>query len=335
MPTLRERNGRWYLAICQNGRRQEKAVGGNARLAELRLQQARVDIERGKAGFPVIERKTLSGRLEDYIANHSQGKAPRTVVRYREMARTILGHCPGDVDLDAAGLRRYIDARLTGGVRSKTVNNELVFIRSVYSDHGPGSHPFRCVKNLPLRDSKEIRYLTGDEPGRLLAACAAGINRSNWPDLADYVAGYLYTGVRLAELDALRWQDVTPQGVRVTNLKTHGKKRGDRYRLVPIHPALALILGRRRAIGGLPIPFPPHHPNSLRRAVSRAAERAGIAPGVGVHSLRHTFAVELRLRGVGLDVIGRLLGHTSIETTMIYAHVQPESLDAAVSLLRY
>lgn len=334
MATLFKVGENWYLNLSENGRRIKRSLGPNERLARLKLDEVRVNLERGKAGFPVPEKKTLAGRLQEYVGSHSQGKAPRTVVRYKEMARNILARCPGDADLDAAGLRRYVDTRLAGGVRSKTVNNELVFIRSVYSDHGPGSHPFRAVKNLPLRDSKEIRYLTGDEPGRLLAACSAGINREGWPDLADYIAGYLYSGVRLAELDALRWQDVTPQGLRVTNLKTHGRKRGDKYRTVPIHPSLAAILARRRELG-LPAPFPPHHPNSLRRAVSRAAERAGIAPGVGVHSLRHTFAVELRLRGVGLDVIGRLLGHTSIETTMIYAHIMPESLDAAVALIRY
>lgn len=334
MATIFQRGKAWYINVSENSRRVVRSLGTDERLARLRLDEVRVNIERGKAGFPVIEVKTLGRRIEEHLVAHSAGKAPKTIVLYKAYGRSFVEFFGAGARIDPAGLRRYIRHLLDSGAKSKTVNNKLIYIRTAYSDNGPGSHPFRLVKNLPTRDSKEIRFLADDEPRRLLAACSAGINRENWPDLGDYVAIYLYSGMRLAELAAVTWRDVTPAGLRITNLKTFGKVRGDQYRLVPIHPELAPILARRRKAGIDP-PFPSRHHNSLRRAIGRAGVRAGIKWPVGVHTLRHTFASALLLAGVDLYTLSKLLGHSSQVTTQIYAHLQPKGFQDAVNRLNY
>ena len=54
---------------------------------------------------------------------------------------------------------------------------------------------------------------------------------------------------------------------------------------------------------------------------------------IGWHTLRHTFASHLAMRGVPLPVIKELMGHDTITTTMRYAHVAPSTLRAAIEML--
>ncbi len=63
------------------------------------------------------------------------------------------------------------------------------------------------------------------------------------------------------------------------------------------------------------------HHTGLQKAVRAAVQASNIAKQVGCHTLRHSFATHLLENGYDIRTIQELLGHESVETTMIYTHV--------------
>ena len=235
-------------------------------------------------------------------------------------------------------------------VSAHTVNHELTALAGVFNraadgticepdERFVGTNPCRNVKRYALPKFPIERYLSGDEETRLLKACAdMKTDNKQASHLWHIVEVGLNTGLRRAELLGLAWDDVDYKAniLRVKDSKSEGKGK----RTIPLNDRLKaaledLWLARQMAPdpksawvfdkGGKPFV-------EVKRGFKSACRAAGVA-NFRFHDLRHTFASKLVGQGVPLLEVSQLLGHTSLDMTMRYAHLSPDHLKRAVQKL--
>ena len=139
----------------------------------------------------------------------------------------------------------------------------------------------------------------------------------------------MLTGCRLSEIQELQWAHVDLEAgeLRLPDTKTGG-------RAVPLAPsAIRLLQGLPRdeenpwVIAGRK---PGSHLTDLQHPWRRIRARAEL-DDVRIHDLRHSFASRALALGEGLPMIGKLLGHTQVQTTARYAHLARDTVRASAA----
>ena len=209
-----------------------------------------------------------------------------------------------------------------------TVNLHIDAMKTFFALMTPGStlmKDFSHVKNnhrIPL-------VLSRQEVNRMIEAIANLKHKA--------VLMVLYSaGLRLAECINLKPCHIESQRQKIR--VEQGKGKADRYTILS-EKTLDTLRTYYRAyrprvwiFEGTSIGTQ-YSVRSVGHIVSKAAHDARIDKRVHPHTLRHCFATHLMEAGTPLPVIQRLLGHTSIKTTMIYLHVGQPLLDKTISPL--
>lgn len=126
------------------------------------------------------------------------------------------------------------------------------------------------------------------------------------------------TGLRRSDVERLTWSRVVDEA-GFTRIKFRQKKtRALEY--LDLSPQATLLLGSRPQDGELVFADFHYSSHALKR-LREWAERAKVMKHITYHTSRHTFAGLLLSTGSDLYTVQRLLGHRSIETTQIYAHI--------------
>ena len=135
-------------------------------------------------------------------------------------------------------------------------------------------------------------------------------------------------GLRRGEMANLRWADVEFEH----NQLYVAPDKTERYRYVPMTPELreALEKAKNGAQSEFVVNVGKHRTSKyfLTAFYKKIAKKAGVPSFL--HKLRHTFASQLVQNGVDLYTVSKLLGHSSIKMTEIYAHLAPDTLQKAV-----
>ena len=136
-------------------------------------------------------------------------------------------------------------------------------------------------------------------------------------------------GLRVSEALTLEVADLSLDAELPTLRVRHGK--GKKSRVVPVHPELAAVFSMALSYGsvseGRIIDV---HRTTAWRWVQKAhvrAEQLGAIPvgrEIGNHTLRHSYARHLLMNGIPINYLSKWLGHSSIQTTLIYLELVPD-----------
>lgn len=136
----------------------------------------------------------------------------------------------------------------------------------------------------------------------------------------------LRTGLRVGEYTSLAADAVVLIGDTYWLHVPVGKLHEDRY--LPLHPHLVELVGAYRSTHvepGHALLIPYENGRALdRHAVTRMINKAGAAAGlrhIHPHQLRHTLATQAVNRGMSLEAIAAMLGHKSMDMTLVYAKI--------------
>jgi integrase len=221
------------------------------------------------------------------------------------------------------------------GLAPATVKHVLVIVRQLFNkaiawDMWSGGNPIKKVK-LPKLSNRRERFLTPEEVHMLLAELG---NTS--PQLHNISLLSLHTGMRAGEIFSLKWGHVDIENglIHVADPKSSRPRKcfmtptiKDLFlNLNPGEPSDFVFHSR---VGG-PIKEVSH---AFDRVVKRLGFNNGITDArqkVTFHTLRHTFASWLALRGREILTIKELLGHQSLAMTERYSHLTPDHKKQAV-----
>lgn len=205
-------------------------------------------------------------------------------------------------------------------VTPQTINHEQRYLSAVFSElmrlgAWHGENPILAIRQMKT-DQTELQFLSIDHVKQLLIECQKSTNTYCYPVALLCLA----TGARWDEAESL-----PRHAVYGSKAHFHKTKNGQ-SRAVPISPELEKIILQYGLPSGRLF-------MSCRSAFRSAYERCGFdTPRQLTHILRHTFASHFMMSGGDILTLQRILGHSSIQVTMRYAHLSPSHLQAAVQL---
>lgn len=191
-----------------------------------------------------------------------------------------------------------------------------------------------CEDNPAQRFHRRIetareRFLSKEEITSLAAALDAAEDRR----AADIIRMCMLTGARLGEVRQARFEQFNLEHMSWSKPPAMTKQR--RVHRVPISDETATIVRQRQLVvpRGTPWLFTGDTPGQpvqeVRRFWAQIQKQCGLQE-VHIHDLRHTFASLLVSGGASLEMIGKLLGHSQMQTTLRYAHLMDSPLRAGV-----
>jgi integrase len=330
----------WIIDFVYKGERHKFSSGTSSKREAQAMEAKHREELRGQVVHGKVVDLTLAEAMKRYAAtvvklNKSDGK--RELSAFKRLgdyfgADTLLSR------ITTASISEFqLELLEEDELQPASVNRYTDVLKAILNkahDEWNALAKMPVINSLKVQNAK-LRFIDEEEERRLKEAVPLHVRR-----LITFLVG---TGGRRGETLKLTWGDVDLASNKRAAVRFLDTKSGNPRR-VPLPNSVRDLLATMKAERGNPSPKDPvftwtpagtDQPiayENPRKAFDNARTRVGLRD-VTLHTLRHTYASRLVMKGVPIFQVSKLLGHSKIQMTMRYSHLAPEGLDDAVSAL--
>lgn len=323
------------------GRKTRVTIGqhGHVTADQARVEAHRLLAEMAGGKNPGIEKAaakkiiTVAELAERYLEQHAElKKKARSLVEDRRMLDSFILPALGRLKVNAIGradvakLHHSMRATPYQANRVLALVSKMMNLAEKWGLRPDGSNPARHVERF--KEAKRERFLSGDE----LASLGQALADAEQAGAVDYrhvacIRLLLFTGMRLSEVLTMTWPMVD---LNAGTIRLEDAKAGPRT--VYLNDGAAQVLANLPRLAGTDFVLPGDragrplvNPQKGWAKIKAAAELDDLR----LHDLRHSFASVAAASGMNLPLVGRLLGHKELATSLRYSHLAADPVKEA------
>lgn len=326
--TISKRNNKYYCRFQLNGERYFRACKDCKTLNEARLFEAELikKISNVQNGLEVQDKRIKLDKLMDYFLNYSfLNKKSYEQDMYRsKVILNYFGHSRYIETIKAFDIEQFKGFLVSKICGKTTANRYLEILSKMFNmaveNEWLSKNPIKKTTKFKIQNYT-VRYLTEDEEKRLFKYLKG--------DLRNIVIVALNTGLRKSNILNLKWENINIEfkTIEITDNKSNkhlkifmNKTLIDMFTSLP-HVSEYVFINKQT-----------NKPYVKLRSWYTALRKAGIE-NFRFHDLRHTVCTRLIKNGVPLPTVQHIMGHSSIQTTMRYNHIESVDIKNAMEIL--
>jgi len=264
--------------------------------------------------IPQIKQELSINTIKSYIAQINKLKQYKAKLLFNEIDQKFI-----------RDLKIFL--KVNRNNNKNTINKTMKIIKSILNRAKRQNIIKNNVfDNIPIETIEANRkFLTINELKSLEQLYYTGTLKPNITKVLRYFLFCCYTGLRYSDIENLRFDDLQDDNKQISIKMIKTQKNV----IIPL---------TKKAKELLPVKhfdkqkvFNVYTAQPTNRYLKEIMKIAGISKQITFHSARHTFSVISKSLGISIDVINKILGHTSIKTTMIYVKYDVEYLGKEIN----
>lgn len=271
---------------------------------------------------------TVSVLILEWLDSIKNQVKPNTYQKYESICKNHIVNEIGSVLVKL--ISNYTIINFTNYLKNKNLSaksiNDILIVLGLAFKYAEEEYEINTPKIRYLKEEKkDIRVLSVDEQLQLTTYLNSNIDIYKFGILL-----VLYTGIRVGELCALQWEDITDEYIKIdktmmrikndsgtTEIKIGSPKSESSKRLIPTPQCLLPLINQFKCNGYVMsnVKLDYTEPRLMQIKFEKMISECGLEK-TNFHALRHTFATRYIEAGVDVKTLSEILGHSDVKTTL-------------------